>query len=261
MEISQYISWLTSDDEGGTTGNSKSSKDKPYPLRVPGERDQADLLRQYSLLLEYERLQDVLPSGMYVLPSYDSLHTWHGVIFPRQGLYRGGSFKFELELPADYPDSPPSLRLLDDIFHPMVEPETGRFDLGSIFPEWRAGRDYAACVLPHLHRALLRREYFSNSARSPLNPEARELFVTSPPQFAERAADCARRSVSNSGIDGTSRSALDFSKTPTEAHELLLRALHGEEASASNNAEASPDERKTAFTAWFCDHYGKGGDL
>lgn len=251
MDLSQYISWLAAEDEGHTG----AEKDEPFPLRVPYDKDQAEIVRQHALLLEYEHLQDVLPSGMYVMPSYDSLLTWHGVVFPRQGLYRGGVFKFELELPPDYPDSPPSLKLLDDIFHPMVEPGTGRFDLSGIFPEWRAGRDYAACALPHFHRALLRREYFANSARPPLNPEARELFATNPSAFAEKAAECARQSLSKADSADSSGSALCFSKASPEACELLVRALHGEETTDIISMEANPDDRKAAFTTWFCDHY------
>merc|ERR1711948_197465 len=97
---------------------------------------------------EYERLQDLVPSGMYVMPSFDSVLTWHGSLFVRQGLYRGGVFKFTLQLPEEYPDEPPKLFFVSDVFHPMVESATGRVDIGGVFPEWRPGRDYASFVLP-----------------------------------------------------------------------------------------------------------------
>merc|ERR1712190_620477 len=107
----------------------------------------------------------------------------------------GGVFKFELKLPDDYPETPPALTMLCDLYHPMVDPSTGRVDIGAIFPEWRPGRDYASFVLPHLHRALIRREYFGSSARPAFNKEARELFLSDPAAFAERAAQCAKASL------------------------------------------------------------------
>jgi ubiquitin-protein ligase len=50
--------------------------------------------RQQYMLIEYRHLAKFAPSGVYVTPSIDSLNTWQGAIFLRQGLYRGGIFKF-----------------------------------------------------------------------------------------------------------------------------------------------------------------------
>jgi len=195
------------------------------------------LLQQFSVLLEYERLQDLVPSGIYVMPSFESV------------LSRGGAFKFRLQLPADYPDSPPELRFLSDVFHPMVDPASGRVDLGAFFPEWRSGRDYASFALPHLQRALLRREYFAGSARPPLNAEARELFVNDPAGFADRAAECARGSLQKA-YENPSGTPLQFTKGPAEAHDKILENLHALDTSYSM------EDRKTMFVQWFCDHYG-----
>ncbi|CAE8727432.1 unnamed protein product, partial [Polarella glacialis] len=72
-----------------------------------------------------------------------------------------------------------------------VDPGSGRMDLTALFPEWRAGRDFAAFALPHIQRAFLRREYFSSSSRPAQNPEAQELFLKDPAAFADRARACA----------------------------------------------------------------------
>src|SRR4051812_47114060 len=66
-------------------------------------------LREYSILLEYRRLNSdqgtgtECPGGLYIVPSTDSLRRWHGVIFIRKGFYKGGIFKFLLHLPTSYP--------------------------------------------------------------------------------------------------------------------------------------------------------------
>eukprot|EP00439_Symbiodinium_sp_Y106_P059131 s2917_g8.t1 len=190
---------------------------------------------------------DLLPSGMYVLPCFDYVLTWQGALFIKQGLYKGAVFKFRLVLPEEYPDQGPDLFFTSDVFHPMVDPKTGQVELGSLFPEWRPGRDFAAFALPHLHRAFLRREYFSSNARPALNQEAKQLFISDPAQFAERAKACANKSLLHV-YDNASGSSLQFTKGPAEAHDAILEHLKADPS-------ASIEERKTAFVDWFCDHY------
>eukprot|EP00434_Breviolum_minutum_P008104 symbB.v1.2.007145.t1/scaffold435.1/size205859/20 len=184
---------------------------------------------------------------MYVLPCFDSVLTWQGALFVRQGLYKGGVFKFRLVLPEEYPDQGPDLYFTSDVFHPMVDPKTGQVELVSLFPEWRPGRDFAAFALPHLHRAFLRREYFASSARPALNPEARQLFLSDPAAFAERARLCANNSLQHV-FDNPPGSSLQFTKGPAEAHDAIVEHL-------KSDPSASLEERKTAFIDWFCDHY------
>ena len=59
-------------------------------------------MKDYSIMIEYKNLKQHVPSGIYVLPSFDDFRVWHGVIFIRHGLYQGGVFKFRIELPKEY---------------------------------------------------------------------------------------------------------------------------------------------------------------
>eukprot|EP00747_Dinoflagellata_sp_TGD_P167542 gnl/TRDRNA2_/TRDRNA2_192129_c0_seq1.p1 gnl/TRDRNA2_/TRDRNA2_192129_c0~~gnl/TRDRNA2_/TRDRNA2_192129_c0_seq1.p1 ORF type:complete len:260 (-),score=60.10 gnl/TRDRNA2_/TRDRNA2_192129_c0_seq1:121-900(-) len=246
-QLTSFANWLTQDDDDEARHrlDSQLSEERMEAMHC--------VLQEFSVLLEYEKLQEVAPPGVYVMPSWDSPFTWHGVLFARQGLYRGGVFKFEMELaPEDYPEQAPSLRFLTPIFHPLVDPSSGEVDLFSFFPKfkWQPGRDYAACALQHLSRSLLRREYMSVRERPPFNPEALELFTAQPAAFAERAAICARNSLqevyNNDEPKGT---ALHFAEGPAQAHEEILGALR---ATSSSN---EPEERKSMFVEWFCDHY------
>jgi hypothetical protein len=150
-------------------------------------------------------------------------------------------------LPDDYPEAPPELRFLSEVYHPIVEPGTGKVDLGAVFPKWTPGRDYASFVLPHLHKALLRREYFAGSARQPLNPEARDLFLADPAAFAERAAECASASISKAQ-DPEPKFSMQF-KGPTEAHDEILHALR------DIDPAYSVEDQKAMFVDWFLDTY------
>ena len=34
----------------------------------------------------------------------DNIKIWHGIIFPREGIYRDGIFKYKILIPKDYPN-------------------------------------------------------------------------------------------------------------------------------------------------------------
>mmetsp|Transcript_48205 Transcript_48205/g.105162 ORF Transcript_48205/g.105162 Transcript_48205/m.105162 type:complete len:339 (-) Transcript_48205:33-1049(-) len=248
-QLKKFNQWLKEHSNKQDVASERKQQDEdPFLLEEEEHEEEiGNLLQQYGILLEYERMQDLLPSGMYVLPCFDSVLTWQGALFVRQGLYKGAVFKFRLVLPEEYPDQGPDLYFTSDVFHPMVDPKTGQVELVSLFPEWRPGRDFAAFALPHLHRAFLRREYFASSARPALNPEARQLFLSDPAAFAERARECANNSLFHV-FDNPSGSTLQFTKGPTEAHDTIVEHLKADPS-------ASLEERKTAFVDWFCDHY------
>merc|ERR1712224_949166 len=148
------------------------------------------------LLLEYEKLQGTAPLGMYVIPTLESLQEWHGVVFVQQGFYRNGVFRFKIIFPEDYPESPPTVHFLSEMFHALVAPGEGRVDMEALCGgPWQPGWNCAAYVLPRLKRMLHRREFFAPA--EPLNPKAKELFLLQDGCFASRAAECARKSHDN----------------------------------------------------------------
>ena len=58
----------------------------PTPSTV--EREQA--MRDYKLSIEYKHLKQHCPGGVYLVPSYDDLRLFHGVIFVRRGAFTNG---------------------------------------------------------------------------------------------------------------------------------------------------------------------------
>jgi len=232
-------------------------EDEPLPQAtnlkdVPAESEDAvdGLLQQFSVLLEYEWLQDLLPMGVYLLIGLDSLHVWYGTIFVRSGYYRGGIFKFMIKLSEDYPEIPPEIIFTSDMFHPLVNPQTGRFQLEVFFPRWTAGRDYVSGVIPHLHRALLRRDYLSRSSK-PVNAEALKLFESNPEAFAARCKQCVDVSLKDL-YQNHPNTSFQFTRRPEGAHEHILQQLRKVDASAHDLKEATNE-----FADWFIDHYAK----
>ena len=58
-------------------------------------------IKDYGLMIEYKHLKQYVPSGIYVLPSFEDLRLWFGVIFIRRGLYQGGVFRFRIDFPPE----------------------------------------------------------------------------------------------------------------------------------------------------------------
>merc|ERR1712137_1464044 len=116
---------------------------------------------------------------------------------------------------------------MGEVYHPMVEPGTGRVALEALFPEWRAGRDFASSALPFLFKMLLRREFFSPQDRSTLNPEAKDLFLADPAAFADRAAECANRSLSE--VQDGCQFMFQFANWPADALDGIVETLRGVE--------------------------------
>lgn len=258
IQLTNFVNWLVQDATNTTSETHRHGfvrEDVEDMLGLPdnGSPDREEsvqtLLQEYAILLEYERMQDIIPSNMYVFPSYECIREWHGVLFVWHGLYAGGTFRFQLDLPENYPVCCPSLHFLSEVFHPMVEVETGRVDLGVVFPVWRPGQDFAIQCLPHLSNLFLRHQYLLNIEHAPLNADAQEVLSSQPDLFAKRALECAKNSTAQA-YDEKSGSPFCFPKAPEAAHERILTALR------ANDASDSLEERRTAFIEWFCNEYG-----
>mmetsp|Transcript_15325 Transcript_15325/g.15210 ORF Transcript_15325/g.15210 Transcript_15325/m.15210 type:complete len:113 (+) Transcript_15325:20-358(+) len=110
----------------------KADKENEVPLDGYGAL--GDLLESNHKLVncletEYKLLRKFHLSGVVVLPHLDDIKIWDGTIFIKQGLYKGGIFKFRMTFPVDYPSKPPKVYFATSIYHPMIHKETGDFDL------------------------------------------------------------------------------------------------------------------------------------
>ncbi|PFH52704.1 hypothetical protein AMATHDRAFT_1763 [Amanita thiersii Skay4041] len=76
------------------------------------------------------------PLGMYIVPSAHSLMCWDAVFFVHRGHYAGAILKLRLNFPGDYPNRPPTIQFVTDIFHPLIATD-GKFNLSARFRPWR----------------------------------------------------------------------------------------------------------------------------
>jgi hypothetical protein len=114
------------------------------------------ILSRTSASLEYASLRHTghCPLGMYIIPSATNLLVWDAVFFVHQGELKptfsiltkfvrfasgystDSILKFRLTFPGNYPESPPNVTFLTDVFHPLIS-STGVFNLSPRFRPWR----------------------------------------------------------------------------------------------------------------------------
>ena len=135
----------------------QDQKRKQATMRMYRQRT----LKDYQIMLEFRHLKEHSPAGVYILPSFDNLRNWSGILFIRKGLYKGGIFRFTLELPRSYPadGACPRVAFQTPIHHPHVDKNTGKIDVLSHFNgNWVAGEHYIVVVL-----AVLKSMFFFQS--------------------------------------------------------------------------------------------------
>lgn len=110
-----------------------------------------------AVALEYAslRYQEHCPLGMYVVPTAESIMIWEAVLFVHQGMavsilralpaimclhagyYADSVLKFRLTFPTNYPERPPVVQFMTDVFHPLISQKSGVFNLAPRFRPWR----------------------------------------------------------------------------------------------------------------------------
>ncbi|GAA5845708.1 hypothetical protein JCM11251_003933, partial [Rhodosporidiobolus azoricus] len=114
------------------------------------QTSRAEAMLEFSAL----RQDDHCPLGMYVWPTED--FEWNATLFLHQGYYAGAILHFRLVIPPSYPHAAPTVVFDSPIFHPLVDPVSGRMRLDSRFPTWRPRRDFVFHVL-HAVKAAFKR--------------------------------------------------------------------------------------------------------
>lgn len=122
---------------------------------------------------------------------------WYGVIFVHQGYYSSGAFKFRVAIPEAYPEYPPSVTFISDMFHPLID-SGGNLSLSQQFPTWRPCEDYIFHVLHYIKnifkKAVLDRLVDKHCPQK----EPYRLYRTDIKTFTKLAKQCAELSISES---------------------------------------------------------------
>ncbi|RDB22707.1 Protein crossbronx-like [Hypsizygus marmoreus] len=143
-DVSKYTGRATSRSTGNTAATMAADMISP--------------VTRTAVSLEYASLRHTLhcPLGMYVVPSVENLLVWDAVFFIHQGAdysflepffhvltsqskgyYADAILKFRLTFPSNYPERPPMVQFVTDVFHPLVSSQNGTFNMAPRFRPWR----------------------------------------------------------------------------------------------------------------------------
>ena len=153
-------------------------------------------LKDYQIMIEYKHLKQHVPPGVYVLPSFENMRKWCGVIFLRAGFWKTGVFRFSIEMPPNYPGdgARPTIKFLNQVFHPLVDYRTGEVDLATRFPNWVGGEHYVLFCLKYLKQMFYLPQASNGDGKFILqmitegrtkNDEATRLWLTEKKRFME----------------------------------------------------------------------------
>jgi len=186
---------------------------------------ESSFLAGTSVSLDYTALRhgSHCPLGIYVIPSSNNLFVWDAVFFVHQGYYADAILKFRLIFPNNYPESPPSVFFLTDVFHPLVS-STGVFNLAPRFRPWRPREHHAHAVLHWIKASFKKHTLDSLMEADCFNKEAYGLYHNSTQSFAALATQTASLSSSASTLFDLH----NFSPTGLNASEIIFKKLDKE---------------------------------
>jgi len=140
---------------------------------------------EHSIMAEFNHLKKTRLPGVYVIPSYVDPLIWYGVVFIRQGTYQDGVFRFTLNIPQNYPDGDcPSVIFTPPIFHPFIDPTTGKLDLSRGFAEWRPNVNHIWQVLLYM-----RRIFYKFDTSNSINKQAADLYESDLAAFKKKVKE------------------------------------------------------------------------
>ncbi|GAA5799026.1 hypothetical protein HPULCUR_004435 [Helicostylum pulchrum] len=159
----------------------------------------SEYFSRYEIMTEFINLRNPnhCPLGVYVMPSSDDLYVWYGVLFVHKGFYKSGTFKFRLSIPQNYPNQPPSITFLTDMFHPLVD-VNGNVSISQQFPIWRPYQDYIFHILHYLKNMFKKVVLDGLNDKYCFNKEAYRLYRTDINVFGKLAQQCAQLSITES---------------------------------------------------------------
>ncbi|GAA5961263.1 hypothetical protein JCM3765_002889 [Sporobolomyces pararoseus] len=160
---------------------------------IPNQTAKQEALMEFAALGQ----PDHLPLGMYIFPT--DVFRWSGVISIHKGYYSGAIFHFTLTIPSTYPHSIPQITFdSPSVFHPLVDPVSGRMRLDSRFPNWRSRQDFIWMILHHVKACFKRRSLDDLRETLCANVEAYRLYREQTTLFAKLAAQSSALSTSSS---------------------------------------------------------------
>jgi ubiquitin-conjugating enzyme E2 A len=140
------------------------------------------------LINDFKRLEQEEANGIFAAPQENNIMCWEAVIFgPEETQWEGGSFKLILEFSEEYPNKPPNVKFITNIFHPNVYAD-GRICLDILTNQWSPIYDVHT-ILTSIQSLLS-----DPNPNSPANAEAARLYTENIQEYYKKVKDCVENS-------------------------------------------------------------------
>ncbi|PVV05172.1 hypothetical protein BB560_000318 [Smittium megazygosporum] len=140
------------------------------------------------LMRDFRRLQNDPPNGVNGAPCADNIMIWNAVIFgPVETPFEDGTFKLIMNFDETYPNKPPSVKFISEMFHPNVY-ANGELCLDILQNRWSPTYDVAAILISI--RSLLH----DPNPNSPANAEAAALYRENRREYTRRVRETVEKS-------------------------------------------------------------------
>merc|ERR1712025_1013289 len=140
------------------------------------------------LMRDFKRLQEDPPAGVSGAPCDNNIMQWNAVIFgPADTPFEDGTFKLTITFTEEYPNKPPTVRFVSQMFHPNVY-SSGELCLDILQNRWSPTYDVAA-VLTSIQSLLN-----DPNTGSPANVEASNLYKDNRKEYTKRVKETVEKS-------------------------------------------------------------------
>mmetsp|Transcript_34333 Transcript_34333/g.96770 ORF Transcript_34333/g.96770 Transcript_34333/m.96770 type:complete len:158 (+) Transcript_34333:187-660(+) len=140
------------------------------------------------LIRDFKRLQSDPQDGINAAPRDGDIMKWHAVIFgPEDTIWEGGTFKLAMDFTEEYPNRPPKVVFLSNMFHPNIYAD-GSICLDILQNQWSPIYDIAS-ILTSIQSLLS-----DPNPNSPANSEAARLYQENKSAYSSRVKECVKRS-------------------------------------------------------------------
>ncbi|OUM58993.1 hypothetical protein PIROE2DRAFT_21299 [Piromyces sp. E2] len=183
--------------------NTQSINSPPPPPRtvsgtvVHGNNDNneatfTNLIRRNDILMELKNLTNLKCKNIYIYQSND-IYKWLGVIFIREGFYKGGVFKFNVRF-SESRQANPVIQFTTHIYHPLVN-KYGYFN--PIYNKSINIKHSVLKLLYVLNDALSNEKTFLEFQNDKIsNQHAWDSYQNHPEFFQKLVNDCVENSIS-----------------------------------------------------------------
>jgi len=146
-----------------------------------GSRANAAQLRAQKDISE----MDPIPGTKISFPDPDNLMKFEVSVKPSDGLYKGATFQFLVEIPATYPYDPPKVACNTLVYHPNIDWE-GKVCLNILRQDCMPVLSLGSVIFG------LMTLFLEPNPDDPLNKEAAQLMVDKPKDFQKNVQESLR---------------------------------------------------------------------